>query len=294
MVKVSRRTQALLDRLAHKDLLHPRQDRNTIERALRAHLRPVALWRRRFVWMEDARSGLRYVAEQSRVDRSGATALMHLERAWFLVRRVLLAPACLVLAVFAAVAPLGLFLSWLAGDRTGMALRERFGAASAANAIVLAVLLASFYTSVVSLLVHNVRRHSAAARAIKRMLAPMGGYWDLVTTAVAGDESDIFYWNHLRKNLPFAAHEEAHRELLTSRSSYITGGQRFPMTQAFEAGLFMYWVRPREVVCVLQPALHVVNGELHRKDGPAVEWASGEHYWFLHNLENSPRGSDPT
>src|SRR5690242_19977244 len=108
MVKVGRRAQALLDGLAHMDLLYPRQNRNAVERALRAHLRPFALWRRRFVWVEDARSGLRYVAEQARLDRFGATALMHVERAWFLVRRVLLAPACLVLAVFAAVAPLGL------------------------------------------------------------------------------------------------------------------------------------------------------------------------------------------
>jgi hypothetical protein len=293
MTKVSRRAKVLLDGLAHKDLLHPRQNRNAIEPALRTHLRPFALWPRRFVWMEDARSGLRYVAEQARMDRFGATALMHVERAWFLVRRALLAPACLVLAVFAAVAPLGLFVSWLAGDRTGMALRERFGAASAASAIVVAVLLALFYTSVVSLLVRNARRHSAVARAIKRLLAPMRVYWDVVTTVVAGAESDIFYWSHVRKNLPFAAHEEAYRELLTLRSSYITGGQRFPMTQAFEAGLFIYWVRPREVVCVLQPALHVVSGELHREDGPAVEWASGERYWFLHDVETSPGNLDP-
>jgi len=187
---------------------------------------------------------------------------------------------------------LGLFVSWLAGDRIGIALRERFGPASAAHVIVIALLVATVYTSAVLLLLRNARRRSEVVRAIKRMLTPMGAYWDAVTTAAAGDEANIVYWSHVRKNLPFAAHEEAYRELQTLRTSYITGGQRFPMSEAFEAGLFLYWVRPREVVCVFQPvfqpALHVVDGELHRENGPAVEWASGERYWFLRGIETSP------
>jgi len=287
MTKVRRNAQAFLDGLAKKDLLHPRRDRTAIERALRAHLRPFALWRRRFVWMEDARSGVRYIAERASADGFGAAALICVERAGFLVR-VLLTTACLALAAFAAVAPLGLAISWLAGDRIGIALRERFGAASAANVIVIALLLATVYTSVVLLLLRSARRRSAVVRAIKRKLAPMAANWDAVTTAAVGDEADIVYWSHIRQNLPFAAHEEAYRELKTLRTCHITGGQRFPMTEAFEAGLFLYWVRPREVVCVFQPALHVVDGELHRESGPAVEWASGERYWFLRGIETSP------
>ena len=287
MTTVRRRAQALLDGLAQKDLLHPRQDRNAIERALRAHLRPFALWRRRFVWMEDARSGVRYIAERASADGFGAAALICVERAGFLVR-VILTTACSALAAFAAVAPLGLFVSWLAGDRIGLALRDRFRPASAANVIVIALLVTTVYTSAVLLLLRNARRRSAVVRAIKGMLTPMRAYWDAVTTAAAGDEADIVYWSNVRKNLPFAAHEEAYRELQTSRTSYITGGQRFPMTEAFEAGLFLYWVRPREVVCVFQPALHVVDGELHRENGPAVEWTSGERYWFLRGIETSP------
>jgi len=287
MTKVRRGAHPLLHGLAQKDPLHPRRDRNAIERALRAHLRPFSLWRRRFVWMEDARSGVRYIAEQTSADGFGAGALIYVERAGFLVR-VLLTTACLALAAFAAIAPLGLFVSWLAGDRIGIVLRERFGPASAANVIVIALLLATVYTGAVLLLLRNARRRNEVVRAIKRKLAPMGAYWDAVTTAAAGDEVDIVYWSHVRKNLPFAAHEEASRELQTLRTRYMTGGQRFPMTEAFEAGLFLYWVRPREVVCVFQPALHVVDGELHRENGPAVEWTSGERYWFLRGIETSP------
>jgi len=285
--KIRWRAQALLDGLTQKDLLRPRHDRNTIERGLRAHLRPFALWRRRFVWMEDARSGVRYIAERASADGFGTAALINVERAGFLVR-FLLTNACLALAAFAAVAPLGFFVSWLAGDRTGIVLRERFGPTRAANVIVIVLLLAAVYTTAVLLLLRNARRRRAAVRAIKRKLAPMVAYWDTVTTAAAGDEADIFYWSHIKKNLPFAAHEEAYRELLTLRTGYITGSERFPMTEAFEAGLFLYWVRPREVVCVFQPALHVVDGELHRENGPAVEWASGERYWFVRGVETSP------
>jgi len=57
-----------------------------------------------------------------------------------------------------------------------------------------------------------------------------------------------------------------------------------PLLDAFEAGLLLYWVTSRDVVCVLQPALSIVNGQLHRTDGPAVEWPSGEAVHLRHGL----------
>lgn len=53
-----------------------------------------------------------------------------------------------------------------------------------------------------------------------------------------------------------------------------------PMLDAFEAGLFFYWVTPREIVWVSRPSLSIANGHMHSIDGPAVEWATGERYWF--------------
>jgi hypothetical protein len=50
-----------------------------------------------------------------------------------------------------------------------------------------------------------------------------------------------------------------------------------PIVDAMAAGLFCYWVAPREVVCVPRPAFYPVDGELH-----GVAWASGETY----NLRN--------
>jgi hypothetical protein len=53
-----------------------------------------------------------------------------------------------------------------------------------------------------------------------------------------------------------------------------------PMVEAFEAGLFFSWITPGEVVWVPRPPMSIVEGRLHREDGPAVEWATGERYWF--------------
>ena len=53
-----------------------------------------------------------------------------------------------------------------------------------------------------------------------------------------------------------------------------------PMLDAFNAGLWMYWITPTEVLCVEQPSLYISDGRLHREDGPAVEWPAGESYCF--------------
>lgn len=53
---------------------------------------------------------------------------------------------------------------------------------------------------------------------------------------------------------------------------------------AFEAGLFLYWVTSIDVVCVLQPALSIFNGRLHRVDGPAIEWPFGGAIHLRHGL----------
>jgi hypothetical protein len=53
-----------------------------------------------------------------------------------------------------------------------------------------------------------------------------------------------------------------------------------PLIEAFAAGLCFFWNGPDEVVCVPRPALWLSQGLLHRDDGPAVLWPSGEQYFF--------------
>jgi hypothetical protein len=57
------------------------------------------------------------------------------------------------------------------------------------------------------------------------------------------------------------------------------------LMDAFAAGLFYYWIGPQEVVCVPRPALWIENGQLHRNDGPAVEWPTGERCCFWRGVE---------
>jgi hypothetical protein len=61
-----------------------------------------------------------------------------------------------------------------------------------------------------------------------------------------------------------------------------------PMVDAMEAGLFFYWVAPHEVICVPRPALHAVEGLLHRDNARAVEWPSGELYFFRQGEQAEP------
>jgi hypothetical protein len=68
-----------------------------------------------------------------------------------------------------------------------------------------------------------------------------------------------------------------------------------PLAHAWINGLYCFWVtesprwRQRDCVLVPRPALHVVDGRLHRPDHPAVEWANGLSYWFWEGLHISRR-----
>ena len=36
-----------------------------------------------------------------------------------------------------------------------------------------------------------------------------------------------------------------------------------------------------------------LNGQLHRTDGPAIEWANGTKVWYLHGIRYDPAGPTP-
>jgi hypothetical protein len=57
------------------------------------------------------------------------------------------------------------------------------------------------------------------------------------------------------------------------------------IVDAAQAGLFRYWITSAEIICVANPSLHVVDRRLHRENGPAVQWPSGERHWFWHGIE---------
>lgn len=57
------------------------------------------------------------------------------------------------------------------------------------------------------------------------------------------------------------------------------------MLDAFDAGLWLYWLTPDEVIAVPRPALHFEGTRLHSASGPAVSWPNGESYYFLRGAE---------
>jgi hypothetical protein len=63
-----------------------------------------------------------------------------------------------------------------------------------------------------------------------------------------------------------------------------------PLVSAFNAGLAFLWIvesanwRQRSCIAVPRPALYLENGQLHRNNGPAVEWHNGTSYWFREGL----------
>jgi hypothetical protein len=227
--------------------------------------------------MEDARSAIRYVAEQVRSDGLASAALNYFDRGWVIVR-VFLFIAVGTLGLFVALSPLPTFGSWLSGDKLGMALRGYFGPPTLMSAIVAVVLVGAFYWALVLLFARNMRRRLAVADPIKAILNLRERHWDLAERAALGTQFPVFdidIWGNIRNRLPSSAHGDAYREVFVRSWWDFTGSQTCPMTEAFEAGLFLYWIRPSEVVCVPHPVLHIVDGQLR-----GVEWATGESYRY--------------
>ena len=63
-----------------------------------------------------------------------------------------------------------------------------------------------------------------------------------------------------------------------------TLGIWLPFMDAYEAGLFLYWITPKEVIAVPRPVMSLKGNALHNETGPAVHWSSGEAYWFLNGV----------
>jgi hypothetical protein len=49
-----------------------------------------------------------------------------------------------------------------------------------------------------------------------------------------------------------------------------------PMVDAFEAGLWLYWITSHELICVPHPTIAIVSSRSRGGEGLAVEWPDGE------------------
>jgi len=59
------------------------------------------------------------------------------------------------------------------------------------------------------------------------------------------------------------------------------------LIEAFQAGLWCYWVCGEEIIVVPRPILRTRNGQLHCETGPAAAWPEGPGLWFLQGVEVS-------
>ncbi len=57
-----------------------------------------------------------------------------------------------------------------------------------------------------------------------------------------------------------------------------------PFLQAYEAGLWCFWVCRDEVVAVPRPSIRIHDNQLHHEDVPAVSWPNGTEYYFWHGI----------
>jgi hypothetical protein len=267
------KAQALVARLAQMDPRQPRVDRATADRAITAHLNALGLRRRPIIWLPDARTALRYVKDQARIGGFGASALNIADRTGVFVRFLLIVLGLTLLGSF-AMWPLGFFVDWISGTRTGMVLRSHLGVPTLISVTTASAALGVLYSVLSWLVVRNFRIRRDIAAATETALNSHAKHWDAALREVVGPEMD---------QVPLAAHQEAIGEVIGPSLRCLTGSQACPMAEAFAAGLFLYWIRPGEVVCVAQPALRIAAGRLY-----SVQWPTGERYRFRRGIKLVP------
>ncbi len=63
----------------------------------------------------------------------------------------------------------------------------------------------------------------------------------------------------------------------------------FPFVDAYEAGLWLFWLTDTEVIALPRPILQVRGQQLHSEPAPAVRWPAGEEEYFVLNDVLVPR-----
>jgi hypothetical protein len=66
-------------------------------------------------------------------------------------------------------------------------------------------------------------------------------------------------------------------------------GVWLPYVDAFEAGLWLFWITSAAVIALPRPQLQLNGEQLHAANGPAVSWPEGEEQYFFLNGVQVPR-----
>lgn len=62
----------------------------------------------------------------------------------------------------------------------------------------------------------------------------------------------------------------------------------FPFVDAYEAGLWLFWLTGSEVIALSRPIVQLSGQQVHSEDGPAVRWPDGAEEYFVLNGVSVP------
>jgi hypothetical protein len=129
---------------------------------------------------------------------------------------------------------------------------------------------------------------------LHRVMKLMYGYPDYQT-----NPGHTAVWFAAGNALDFAARAAAEcawaHEYYETESRFrqykITGFEKdwFPFVDAYEAGLWRFWLTGSEVIALSRPIVRLNGQRLHSEDGPAVRWPEGEEEYFVLNDVLVPR-----
>jgi hypothetical protein len=63
----------------------------------------------------------------------------------------------------------------------------------------------------------------------------------------------------------------------------------FPFVDAYEAGLWLFWITESEVIALSRPIVQLSGERVHSERGPAVRWPGGEKEYFVLNGVSVPQ-----
>jgi hypothetical protein len=247
--------QAIIDRLAAVDRTRPVIDQARVEVALRDHLNRLGLAPIPVRWVTDAEMGYRLVYDKESAAENAARNAA--ERA---ARRAAWSAA--LSAAWRATESAAWSAAWSAAESAGWRATESAAWSAAESAAESAAGSAGW---------------SAAWRATES--AARNAAWSAAESAAgsaAWSAAGSAAWSATRRATESAAGSAA-------RDRWI--GIWLPFVDAYEAGLWLFWVTADEIIAVPRPALRLDGDRLHCLDGPAVQWPGGASYYFVRGVQ---------
>ncbi len=136
----------------------------------------------------------------------------------------------------------------------------------------------------------KVSKHTAAYDAAWRAAgAAIPPAWlDLVRAIVrvqSVQEGAALEWKHRQLYEPiWAASRASFNDARWAACEFARMHGTEPLLDAYEAGLWLYWVATEEVLALPRPAIRLRDGALHGDGAPAVAWETGARLHFLNGV----------